>query len=373
MTNPGKTLDLSPLFAPFELGPLRLPNRFVMAPMTREFSPGGIPGPDVAASYARRAAGGVGLIITEGTYIDHPAAGTSHDVPSFFGEEALDGWRAVVEAVHSEGGAIIPQLWHLGGRRAPRTGPNPDVLSLSPSGIAYDRIPGARSASADDIAEIIGSYARAARTAYGLGFDGIELHSAHGYLIDQFLWSRTNQRTDHYGGDAVGRSRLAAEIVQACREATSPDFPISFRISNWKDGDYDAVLETEPEQLRALLGPIATAGVDVFHVSTRRFFEPAFMGSALTLAGWVRELTGRPTIAVGSVGLDGDLLTAYKEGGRAKTVSLDGIVERFSQGEFDLVAVGRALLTDPQWVAKLERGALDELRSFRAEDRSILH
>lgn len=373
MTNPVPATDLSPLFAPFSLGPLRLRNRFVMAPMTREFSPGGVPGQDVAAYYRRRAAAGVGLIITEGTYIDHPAAGDSSDVPQFFGDKALQGWRTVVDDVHAAGGAIMPQLWHRGGRRQPGTGPNPDVSSISPSGVSYDEIPGARSASLTDINEIVASYARAAATAYTMGFDGIELHAAHGYLIDQFLWSHTNRRTDAYGGGAANRSRLAVQVVSACREVVGPDFPISFRISNWKDGNYDAVLADTPDQLGELLHPIAQAGVDVFHVSTRRFFEPAFEGSPLTLAGWVRELTGRPTVAVGSVGLDGDLWTAYTDGGRAKTVSLDGIVEKFSQGEFDLIAVGRALLSDPQWVAKLERKAFTELRSFHAEDRLNLY
>ncbi|TAP43217.1 NADH:flavin oxidoreductase [Arthrobacter sp. S39] len=368
-----QTADLSPLFAPFDIGPLNLRNRFVMAPMTREFSPNGVPGPDVAAYYSRRAAAGVGLIITEGTYIDHPAAGDSGDVPQLFGDAALDGWRSVVDGVHAAGGAIIPQLWHRGGRRSPGTGPNPEVPSISPSGVSYGKIPAARAASLGDIEEIVASYARAAGTAQALGFDGIELHGAHGYLIDQFLWERTNQRTDAYGGDPAGRARFAVEVVMACREATGPDFPVSFRLSNWKAGDYSAVLAPTAKQLGALLHPIAEAGVDVFHVSTRRFFEPAFEGSPLTLAGSVRKLTGISTIAVGSVGLDGDLWTAYTDGGRAKTTSMDGIIDRFSDDEFDLVGVGRALLSDPQWVAKLERGAFDELHSFAAEDRHILH
>ena len=111
--------DVSPLFTPFRLGNLELPNRFVMAPMTREFSPGGIPGADVAAYYARRAAGDVGLIITEGTFIDHAAAGDSTEVPRFYGEQALAAWQAVAEAVHTAGGRIVPQLWHRGAQRPP--------------------------------------------------------------------------------------------------------------------------------------------------------------------------------------------------------------------------------------------------------------
>jgi len=123
------------LFTPFRYGPLELANRIVMAPMTRNKSPGNIPGEDVVEYYRRRAAGGVGLIITEGTCIDHIAASGYPDVPYFHGEERLEGWRKVVEAVHAEGGKIAPQLWHCGGMRRAGTPPEGDVNGYTPSGM----------------------------------------------------------------------------------------------------------------------------------------------------------------------------------------------------------------------------------------------
>lgn len=363
--------DVSPLFTPFQLGSLQLPNRFVMAPMTREFSPGGVPGADVAAYYARRAAGNVGLIVTEGTFIDHAAAGDSTDVPRFYGEQALAAWQAVAVAVHAAGGRIVPQLWHRGAQRAPGSGPHPGTVSISPSG-GYPGLTDSQPMSVVDIDEVVSSYARAAADAQRLGFDGIELHGAHGYLLDQFLWSGTNLRTDVYGGGPTARARFAAEVVAACRAATSAAFPIIFRLSNWKAGDYHARLAQTPHELEALLTPLLAAGVDVFHASTRRHFEAAFPDSPLGLAGWVKKITAKPTINVGGVGLDGDLMTAYTTGGRARTVPLDELLEQFKDGQFDLVAVGRALLSDPEWVLKVQQGRFEDLRSFDAADRQRL-
>jgi 2,4-dienoyl-CoA reductase-like NADH-dependent reductase (Old Yellow Enzyme family) len=223
-----------------------------------------------------------------------------------------------------------------------------------------------------DIDEVVNSYARAAADAQRLGFDGIELHGAHGYLLDQFLWSGTNLRTDGYGGGPAARARFAAEVVAACRAATSAAFPIIFRLSNWKAGDYHARLAQTPHELEALLAPLLTAGVDVFHASTRRHFEPAFPDSPLGLAGWVKKITAKPTITVGGVGLDGDLMTAYTTGGRARTVPLDQLLDQFNDAQFDLVAVGRALLSDPEWVLKVQQGRFEDLRSFNAADRQKL-
>ena len=125
--------DVSPLFSPVSVAGLKLRNRLVMAPMTRQFSPDGVPGDDVAAYYGRRASS-LGLLVTEGTYVDE-GSGNSTRVPRFFGERSLAGWRKVADAVHEEGGAIFPQLWHLGAARKPGSGPFPDAPVLSPSGV----------------------------------------------------------------------------------------------------------------------------------------------------------------------------------------------------------------------------------------------
>ncbi|WP_159884740.1 NADH:flavin oxidoreductase [Paenibacillus puerhi] len=353
---------LGPLFESFKLGTLKLKNRVVMAPMTRAFSPGGVPDPDVAAYYRRRAENGVGLIITEGTLINDPAATNNPNIPNFHGDEALKGWANVVAEVHEAGGLIMPQLWHIGTDRKVGAVPNPEELPIGPSGL--DLATGEKvnePMSQERIDSVVAAYAQAAADAKRIGFDGIELHGAHGYLIDQFYWEKTNQRTDSYGGDLVKRTRFAA-----CRRAVGPDFPILLRISQWKSSDYEAKLATNPDELAKFLAPLVEAGVDVFHCSTRRFWEPEFAGSHLNFAGWVKKLTGKPTITVGSVGLDNEFLSSFR-GGNAGTANIDTLTDKLNDREFDLVAVGRALLVDPAWAAKVRDGRFDELKPFIPE------
>ncbi|MEV5338418.1 NADH:flavin oxidoreductase [Streptomyces sp. NPDC052676] len=354
------------LARPATINGLTVRNRIAMAPMTRQFSPGGVPGADVASYYARRAAAGVGLIVTEGTYVGHPSAGESDRVPRFHGEEQLAGWAKVAEEVHAAGGRIVPQLWHIGMVRKAGRPPFPEAPAVGPSGLRPDGTEGTgETMTQRDIDDVVGAFAEAAAAAERIGFDGIELHGAHGYLIDQFLWAGTNRRTDAYGGDPVARTRFAAEIVAAVRETVSPDFPVIFRFSQWKQDAYDARLAETPEELEAILTPLAAAGVDAFHASTRRYWLPEFEGSDLNLAGWTKKLTGKPTITVGSVGLDGDFIRAFAGEG-SPVGSLDNLLDRLERDEFDLVAVGRALLQDPLWAQKVLEGRFDELAPYDA-------
>lgn len=376
----------APLFDPFTIGSLKLENRIVMAPMSRDLSPGGVPGDDVAEYYARRAAHGVGLIITEGTFVGHPAAGNRPSVPRFHGVDALAGWERVAGAVHAAGGRIVPQLWHVGqdpliwGKSLEEArGSVPKGVELfdppgglmSPSGVDPDGEPG-RVMSESDVADVIESFAQAAAEARRIGFDGIELHAAHGYLFDQFFWDVTNRRGDRYGGDLSGRSRFAAEVVRACRARAGTDFPIILRISQWKVAHYKARLAHDPQELEAFLAPLVEAGVDAFHCSTRRFWQPEFEGSPLNLAGWVKKVSGVPSITVGSVGLrDSDYL-GYVEGKGADLDDVGLVAERLAQGEFDLVAVGRALVANPAWAELVRTGRTDELVPFDAASLAVL-
>ncbi|MGW5277517.1 NADH:flavin oxidoreductase [Streptomyces sp. NPDC004044] len=354
------------LSRPVALNGLTVPNRIVMAPMTRMFSPGGVPGEDVRSYYARRAAAGVGLIVTEGTYVGHESAGQSDRVPRFHGEEQLAGWAKVAEAVHAAGGTIVPQLWHIGMVRKQGDAPYADAPAVGPSGIRVDGTEGTGKAmTRRDLDDVIGAFVEAAAAAERIGFDGVELHGAHGYLLDQFLWAGTNRRTDAYGGDPVARTKFSAEIVAAVRETVSPGFPVIFRYSQWKQEAYDARLAETPEELEAILTPLAAAGVDAFHASTRRYWLPEFEDSDLNLAGWTKKLTGRPTITVGSVGLDGDFIRAFAGEG-AEVGSIDNLLDRLERDEFDLVAVGRALLQDPEWAAKILAGRVEELKPYDA-------
>jgi hypothetical protein len=209
------TAPVKALFAPFRLGSLELPTRVVMAPMTRSFSPGGVPNAQVVEYYRRRAAGGVGLIITEGTTVGHKAANGYPHVPRFYGEDALAGWKQVVDAVHAEGGKIVPQLWHVGNVRKLGTEPDASVPGYGPMEKVKDGQVVVHGMTQAYIDEVIAAFAQAARDAKAIGMDGVEIHGAHGYLIDQFFWEGSNQRTDQYGGDLAARSRFAIELIQA--------------------------------------------------------------------------------------------------------------------------------------------------------------
>ncbi len=357
----------NPLFRPFDMAGLHLPNRIVMAPMTRSFSPGGIPGDDVAAYYQRRAEGQVGLIVTEGTGVDRPGSLNDPKVPVFHGDAALAGWGKVADAVHAAHGRIAPQLWHVGSA-INHANPTPPVQE-SPSGLFKPGKPFGAAMSESDIADTIAAFARAAADAKRLGFDAVELHGAHGYLIDQFFWDGTNARSDGWnGGTLPERARFAAEILRAVRDAVGPGYPVIIRLSQWKQQNYDAKLAPDPKALEAWLVPLADAGADVFHCSQRRFWEPEFEGSDLNFAGWAKKLTAKPTITVGSVGLSGEFIAGFGGEG-SQPASLDGLLERLDRDEFDLVAVGRALIVDPDWVEKVRDGRFGELTNF---DRSAL-
>ena len=227
------TRSLTPLlFKPFTIKDLVLPNRIVMAPMTRSKSPEGIPGPDVAAYYRHRAEGGVGLIVTEGTYVPHPAAGFYPDVPHFYGEPSLAGWKRVVGEVHQAGGKIFPQLWHVG--LTPAADGKISPAAIGPSGLANRGEKITEPMTQQDIDDVVHAFGEAALSAQRMGFDGVEIHGAHGYLLDQFFWDGTNQRTDGYGGDLVARTRFAVEVIREVRSQVGPEYPICLRYSQWK-------------------------------------------------------------------------------------------------------------------------------------------
>jgi 2,4-dienoyl-CoA reductase-like NADH-dependent reductase (Old Yellow Enzyme family) len=361
--------DTGVLFQAFRYGNLTLSSLIVMAPMTRNQSPGNVPGPKSVEYYRRRAAGGVGLIITEGTCIDHIAASGYPDVPYFHGEERLAGWKRVAEAVHAEGGKIAPQLWHCGAMRKAGTPPEGDVNGYSPSGMNMPGKVNRHVMSKQDIADVVDAFARGAADAQRLGFDAVEIHGAHGYLIDQFFWEGTNQRDDEYGGSLENRGRFAIEVIEAVRDAVGPDFTVMLRYSQWKQQDFTARLAHSPEELERFLLPLKNAGVDIFHCSTRRFWEPEFEGSDLNLAGWTRKLTGCPTITVGSVGLNADFIPLPGENHfrEAEPASLEQLISRMRREEFDLVAVGRALIANPDWASMVKAGRSADLRPFEKE------
>ena len=360
----------APFCEPLKLRGMTIRNRVAMAPMTREFSPFGVPTADVAEYYRRRAAGGVGLVVTEGTAIDHPLAVDGGAIPRMHGDAALAGWRAVVDAVHGEGAVIVPQLWHQGPLRDPARSALPDEPGQRPSGlwgtpgvVSYEpdyiaRVsPPTRPMTQEEIADVIAAFGRSARFAADAGFDGIAIHGAHGYLIDSFFWPDTNRRSDRWGPAPKERAAFGAEVVRAIRAEVGEDLPIIFRFSQHKQQDYKARFAETPAELEIMLGRVADAGVDLFDASSRRFDMAAFAGSDLTLAGWARKLTGKPSMAVGGIGLNNWLQDTLKNHGETIAINnLPQVRALFDRGMFDMIAVGRALLSDPSWVQKARRG-----------------
>lgn len=362
-------MSSSALFRPIQIGKLTIPNRIVMPAMGLNVAEGGIPSKAIATYYRQRAEGGVGLIMTEGVFIDHPASGNHELLMRFNGDAALEGWGLVSREVHEAGGLIMPELWHVGINR-----PNYDMMSgertpydprqVGPSGYMQPGEQVMEGMSQRQIDEVIESFVRGALNAKRLGFDGVELHGAHGFLIDQFFWHETNHRTDGYGGSMRNRARFAAEIIAEVRRATGPDFPICIRLSQWKLSRFDAEVARDPQELEDWLGPLVDAGVDAFDCSQRRFWEPLFAGSSLNFAGWARKLTGKPCIAVGSVGLDKDLLTGMAEFSDPGQTKLNLLLEMMNEDAFDMIAVGRALIADPNWARKVQQQRYDELLPF---------
>jgi len=368
--------NTAPLFKPLTIRGMTIPNRIVMAPMTRTFSPGGIPGQNVVEYYERRAEADVGLIVTEGTTVKRGGASNDPNIPNFHSPEALGGWDKVTKAVHGKGGKIAPQLWHVGMMRKPGTGPDPDATSDSPSGKTHTGKQVQPEPTESDVADMVMAYANAAGDAARLGFDAIEIHGAHGYLIDEFFWGVMNTRSDRYGGDLVARAQFAGEIIAECRKQIGEEMPIILRFSQWKQQEYTARLAHSPQELEAFLGVFADAGVDVLHASQRRWWEPEFPDvdgdKGLNLAGWCKKLTGLPSITVGSVGLSSDFAEAF-QGKGSKTSTLDEVITRLDKGEFDMVAIGRALLQDPLWAQKVKQGRLDELSDYDAKALATLY
>lgn len=320
---------MADLFDPIRIQNTELRNRFVMAPMTRGRAHRGVPTDAMVDYYRKRAEGGLGMIITEGTLIDHPMANAYGDVP-YLREDTVAGWNDVNAVIREGGCKSFVQVWHCG----PVSRPGVAAFSLEAEGKEV-----VHAVTESEKEAFLDLYKASAELAVESGFDGLELHGAHGYFLDSFLRS--------------GQPEFVQRVVEVTRNTVGPEFPIILRFSTWTIEDYGAAYVNNPKELTDLLIPLKAAGVDVFHPSVRRYWEPAFEGSPLTMAGWTRQVSGLPTIAVGSVGLE---LHAFKGGG---VEGLSALKQRVEADEFDMVAIGRALLTEPNWVNKVKAGDLE--------------
>jgi 2,4-dienoyl-CoA reductase-like NADH-dependent reductase (Old Yellow Enzyme family) len=364
-------VGIEALFVPFAVKSLRLRNRFVMSPMSRYSCPDRAPNDELIDYYRRRAVAEVGLVMTGAAAIDRPAANNS-PVLADFRPACHAMWKRGVEAVHQAGGSIALQLWHAGGSRMPGVEDWPASLE-SPSGLAGDNRRIGEPMSEEAIGAVIAEFGRSASAAKELGFDAVEIHAAHGFLLDQFFWHETNRRNDSWGGPRIeDRARFAAAIIREVRRAVGPDLAISVRLSQWKEQDYAARLARDAHELSSWLAPLVDAGADIFHCSQRRWWEAEFADSDLNFAGWVKKLSGKPTITVGSVGLDVEVMSFF-DGAVARPSSIDSVAQRLERGDFDLVAVGRTLMADPEWVLKVRDARYQHLEPFDKSAADVVY
>jgi 2,4-dienoyl-CoA reductase-like NADH-dependent reductase (Old Yellow Enzyme family) len=365
-----RALDI--LFTPLTIRSLTLRNRFVMPGMQRGFIDDGRPTPRMIEYMRRCAAGGAGLIISESTSPDHPSA-YWQPIMGRLDTGTLDAWRQVVEAVHAGGAGFLLQLWHPGAMRKVAPGhPLSAYPALSPSGLIQTGRTNGRAMTRADLDALKTAYAQAAAHAQALGADGIEIHSAHGYLLDQFLWPQTNRRDDEYGGRTlVERARYSAEIAAAIRRTAGPDFVVSYRFSQFKEVDYGATVASSPEDLRAMLALLRASGVDLFNVSSRRYHKPEWPDSAhpdFTIAEWTRSLTDAPVMTCGSVGLNVEMFANLFDDEEPSELCIERdlafLAERVRRGTLDLVGVGRMHIANNDFVDKVRTGRLRELALF---------
>jgi 2,4-dienoyl-CoA reductase-like NADH-dependent reductase (Old Yellow Enzyme family) len=334
-----------------DLGPFAVANRTVVAPMSRvSASAAGVPTSQMAEYYAAFASGGFGLIITEGTYTDSSHSQGYERQPGLVTAEQVGGWNTVVESVHSAGGRIVAQLMHAGALSqhlektigpsavAPRGEKMPEYGGHGPFPIPQE-------ATEAQLRAAVDGFASAATAAREAGFDGVEIHGANGYLIDQFLTDYTNLREDHYGGDAVARARLATEVVAAVRAAVGSDFPIGIRLSQTKVNDLGHRWRGS-EEASAILGAVASSGPDFLHIASegRDWRTTAELDDGQTVTGLARKISGKPVIA---------------NGGMHDPRQASAII---SAGEADLISIARGAMANPDWPTRVREGC--SLREF---------
>lgn len=343
--------DISVIFSPFEHRKLDLPTRLVMAPMARLLAQNGVPTPEMLRYYRRRAEHQLGLIVTEPVAVDDSAAAGDSGMAQFCGGAALRAWKGICRAVHATPCKIAPQLCHVGMLR-PAAGdiPNPASPAIGPSGIdPLTRDKRGETMSRERIRSVVQSFAAAAANARLLGFDAVEINGGAACLLEQFMRPETNQRTDEYGGSPEARMRFVLEVLHAVRKSAGRRFPVIFRFAQYSPGWETTPLVTSPAELEQMLKPLCEAGVDIFACSGAGVDRPAFHGSALNLAGWVRLLAQRPVITGGGVGVEH---------------GIQGALRRFMAHECDLLSVGRALLADAEWGSKMLQARESEITPY---------
>jgi N-ethylmaleimide reductase len=338
------------LFEPVQVGRIALANRIAMAPLTRNRAPGAVPTAMMASYYAQRA--GAGLIVSEATAISQQGQGYA-DVPGLYAEEQVEAWKPVTQAVHEAGGKIVCQLWHVG--RVSHTSLQPHGgQPVAPSALAantktvlivqgkplFTQVSEPRALQAYELPDIVHAYVAAARNAVDTaGFDGVEIHAANGYLLDQFLKAGSNLRRDDYGGSVPNRARFALEVVRAVTQAIGAD-RVGIRLSPVSPAN-DA-FDPDPQPLFDYL------------VRELAAFDLAYVHLVQGATGGARELPDRPFDYTG-------LRRAYRAAaGRGAWMVNNGLTRELAEQALtegaDLVSFGRLFIGNPDLAERLRKG-----------------
>lgn len=343
----------APLWSPVQIGSTQLPNRVALAPMTRvSATEEGLATEKMVSYYEAFARGGFALVITEGIYPDTAYSQGYLYQPGLATGAQARSWAAVVEAVHSSGAKIFAQLMHAGsqaqGSRFAGSTVGPSAVAPKGAQLGFYRGEGPYRVPAEitreQMAEVREGFVAAALRAEEAGFDGVEIHGANGYLLDQFLTDYLNLRADEYGGSPQNRVRFPAEIARAVREALSPETTVGIRISQSKVSDYDHRWAGGAEEAEVIFSTLASTGIDFIHTTEHKAYAPAFDDDGPSLAALAKRHSGLPVIANGHLD-DPDTAADMLAGGAA-----------------DIVALGKAALGNRDWPDRVRNGRpLDEL------------
>jgi 2,4-dienoyl-CoA reductase-like NADH-dependent reductase (Old Yellow Enzyme family) len=330
------------IFSSFPLKNFKLQNRIGVAPMTRMSSTGdSIPRQDVLDFLVRRAKNGAGIVYTEAICTDYESAQGYPRQSRILTKRQIDAWKSVVKAIHNEGSIAIMQIFHCG--RIAWQEINPANRVIAPSAIAPKQnnpltgapYPVPDAMSIFDIEHVIQGFVESAKGAVTAGFDGIEIHGAHGYLINQFLSSYSNQRKDGYGGSVENRYRFAHEIIQAVSKVISEDCLLTFRISNWGVADMEVSLFDTKEEYQEIIKLLSNDPLDAISVSTYGYNAKAF-GTDQNMVRITREVTKLPIMVCGKI---------YD---RASTED--------ALRDADIVLSAKSILLNPDWVEDVRAG-----------------
>jgi 2,4-dienoyl-CoA reductase-like NADH-dependent reductase (Old Yellow Enzyme family) len=350
-----------PALRPGRIGALQLANRLAVAPMTRvSAAPDGTPTPEMAEYYGAFAQGGFGLVITEGTYTDTAYSQGYLNQPGLVSERHVAAWREVTAQVHGAGTPIVAQLMHAGALsqgnpyRSQTAGPSA-VTPLGekmPEYGGHGPWPAPNEMSETDIKEAVGGFAAAAANARAAGFDGVEVHAANGYLLDQFLTDYTNRREDAYGGPAANRVRLTAEVVAAIRAEVGPDWCVGVRLSQTKVNDFRYRWPGGARDAETIFTALADAGATYLHIASegRDWIETARLDGGVTITGLARRVSGLPVIA---------------NGGMHRPEQAARVLE---DGHADVLSLARGALANPDLPRRLAEG-----RALEEFDHAMLH